>query len=337
MTQQSGRERVLRALSTGCGPVPWLEFIVDPDIASKIVGHAITPIGKSIMSYPDQVEFAQAVGIDGIYIVAYERFGVDIEETAQSYRYVGRVKGRDDLRRLEIPEVNRQAMEQEVDRARQAVGDSGLAIHPLCIFCVADAMQDAGFENFLNNLHDDPAFISELLAVYEEYNTKLLDIFSSLTEVDFIWVADDIAYNAGLFFSPRTFHELVMPMYRRMAAHIKKPWAFHSDGNITEVLDDLLSLGMNAIHPLQPDAMNIHDIKKRYGNRVCLIGNVDLRLLATGTPEQVESCVLDLAQLCALDGRYILSSGNSIPKFLKPENVMAMGRAIQTFNKENFE
>jgi uroporphyrinogen-III decarboxylase len=68
-----------------------------------------------------------------------------------------------------------------------------------------------------------------------------------------------------------------------------------------------------------------------------LIGNVDLRLLATGTPEQVESCVLDLAQLCALDGRYILSSGNSIPKFLKPENVMAMGRAIQTFNKENFE
>ena len=339
MAQQSEQEKVLRALTVGCGPVPWLEFLVHPDIASKILGRVCTPIGISGMSYVDQVDLALAVGLSGVNVVAYERFGSELVETDGSWSFVGRVTSRADLSRLDIPDVGTwvTGLVQEVLRARQAVGDSGLAIHANCMFCIPAAMQDAGFENFCINLYDDPTFIEGLLNVYEEYNTKLLDELSSLSEVDFIWVAEDIACNTGLLFSPRMFRELIMPIYRRMAAHIRKPWAFHSDGDITSVLDDLLSLGMNAIHPLQPDVMDIHDIKRRYGSRVCLMGNVDLGLLATGLPEQVERCVFDLAGLCAGDGRYVLSSGNSIPQYVRPENVVAMGRAIRIYNKEIFE
>jgi uroporphyrinogen decarboxylase len=66
-------------------------------------------------------------------------------------------------------------------------------------------------------------------------------------------------------------------LYQKIVANaIKKPWVFHSNGNLSLILDDLLTLGMNGIHPIQPAAMDIKRVKSLYGNRVCILGNIDL-------------------------------------------------------------
>jgi uroporphyrinogen-III decarboxylase len=127
-----------------------------------------------------------------------------------------------------------------------------------------------------------------------------------------------------------------MPYFRRLAAEIKKPWIYHSDGNITKVLDDLLSLGMNAIHPIQPDVMDIYSLKKTLGQKVTMVGNVDLNLLTLGSVDEVKSEVRRLMENCGVGGRYILSSSNSLANFLKLENISAMGEAKRAFLAEKF-
>jgi uroporphyrinogen decarboxylase len=79
--------------------------------------------------------------------------------------------------------------------------------------------------------------------------------------------------------------------------------------------------------------MNIRQVKKEYGSRVCLIGNVDVDLLSTGTPDEVETVVKDLIRDIALGGGYILSSGNSIPSYAKVENVLNMGRVLKKYGR----
>jgi uroporphyrinogen-III decarboxylase len=78
--------------------------------------------------------------------------------------------------------------------------------------------------------------------------------------------------------------------------------------------------------------MDIFKLKKEIGDRVCLMGNVDLHILANGTEKQVKEEVFHLANICGQGGGYMLSSSNSITDWVKAENMIAMGEAIKDFN-----
>ena len=150
--------------------------------------------------------------------------------------------------------------------------------------------------------------------------------------MDFIWVADDIAYKTSTFFSPAIFRKHILPLWRELAQSIRKPWIFHSDGDFSAILDDLLSLGMAGIHPLEVGAMDIFALKARLGSRVALVGNVDMGLLTSGTPAEVQTSVLELAERLNAGGGYLLSSGNSISADCRPENVAALGQTLASWN-----
>jgi uroporphyrinogen decarboxylase len=94
------------------------------------------------------------------------------------------------------------------------------------------------------------------------------------------------------------------------------------------VLPDLADLGVAAINPLEPEAMDIVQTKKDWGHRFCLLGNVSVHLLAVGTPAEVEAEVRRLLREVAPGGGYVLSSGNSLASYCRPENVQAMLAAL---------
>ena len=113
-----------------------------------------------------------------------------------------------------------------------------------------------------------------------------------------------------------------------------KPWVFHSDGNLLPILDDLLTLGMAGIHPIQPSAMDIKEIKAKYGNRVCILGNIDLDYTLTlGTPEEVDKEVKERIAVAGAGGGYIITSANSLTDYCKTENVWAMAAAVKKYGK----
>jgi uroporphyrinogen decarboxylase len=106
------------------------------------------------------------------------------------------------------------------------------------------------------------------------------------------------------------------------------PFISHSDGKITEIIPDLMAIGINALHPIEPKAMDIFELKRSIGKRACLIGNLDLdRLLTRGTPEEVDQGARYLIERLAPGGGYVLGSSNSIAHFVPPANYIAMLRA----------
>ena len=148
-----------------------------------------------------------------------------------------------------------------------------------------------------------------------------------------VWTADDIAFKNGLLLSPKMFRERILPHVRKVAESITIPWIFHSDGNLTAVLDDLVDLGIAGLHPVEPAAMDIRALQRRYGKRLCLVGNVDVHTLGAGTPAQVEAEVLGLLRDVAPAGGYILSSGNSLASYCRVENIRVMVEAISRYGE----
>jgi uroporphyrinogen decarboxylase len=100
------------------------------------------------------------------------------------------------------------------------------------------------------------------------------------------------------------------------------------------ILEDWLSLGMNGIHPIQPDVMDIFSLKEEIGHRVCLIGNIDMANLTFGTPEEVRAEVSEKLARVGRDGGYIISSSNSLIAEMKVENVQMMLTLIREQNSE---
>ncbi|HEX9028387.1 MAG TPA: uroporphyrinogen decarboxylase family protein, partial [Anaerolineales bacterium] len=133
------------------------------------------------------------------------------------------------------------------------------------------------------------------------------------------------------------FRQVFMPYYQRVAGSISIPWIFHTDGNFLPVLEDLLSLGMNALHPIEPDAVDIHEVKRRVAGRAALVGNIDINLLSSGTSQEVEQVTCDTIRAVGKDGRFILSSSNSITRSCRVDNVLTMVKTCRECGRYPFE
>jgi hypothetical protein len=308
-------------------------MLFDKGVAAGILGRPVAGMAADNPSFADQVSLCEATGLCAVGWPVYERFGSHKEKTQRSYHWVPHILDWDDLPGLRFPAINRTQLRAGVAAAADAIGERGLAFFPAGMFCVATTMNDMGFENFCTKLYDDPRLVRKVMEGYAAYNSQLLEFFSDQPEVDFIWVADDIAYKTATFFSPAIFRKHILPIWREMAQCIRKPWIFHSDGNFEPIFDDLISLGMAGIHPLEVGAMDIFAVRERVGAQIALIGNVDMGLLTAGEPAEVERAVLNLVERLSAGGGYLLSSGNSISADAVPENVRAMGDALARWNR----
>ena len=195
---------------------------------------------------------------------------------------------------------------------------------------ISPTMLSMGTTGFSLALYDNLAFIEAILDRYCEWAYVVAERACQLG-FDVFASTDDVAFKTNTFFSPEVFRELVLPRFQRVAEILTIPWVIHSDGNMRPFMDDLLTLGISGFHPNEKGAMDIQAMKRDYGKRLCLLGNVDLVTLGMGTPEEVEAEVRELIREIGPGGGYILSSGNSLAGYLRPENVLAMSAAVQKY------
>lgn len=133
---------------------------------------------------------------------------------------------------------------------------------------------------------------------------------------DFILLVNDVAFNAGPFISPARFAEIVTPYYQRAVEHIKGLGAIcivHSDGNLMPVLDQMLSLGADCLHSIDPMAgMDIAAVKRLTYPKMALMGNVQCNLLQDGPLEAIRQSVRYALDNAAPGGGYIFATSNTI-------------------------
>jgi uroporphyrinogen decarboxylase len=89
-------------------------------------------------------------------------------------------------------------------------------------------------------------------------------------------------------------------------------------------MDDLIDMGLDVIQPIDPSCMDMARVKKQWGERICLIGNVSNELLRSASTAEIEARVKALLRDAAPGGGFALGSGNSVPNWAKYENYLAM-------------
>jgi len=194
-----------------------------------------------------------------------------------------------------------------------------------------------GYENFCFALKDNSGLIKKM---FEQVGSLLTGLFEYMTKFNIIgalWLADDLAYTNGLLWSPKPMRRLLFPWYVKISSIAKKaglPLIFHSDGKLWDIMDDLINIGFNALHPIEPKAMDICEVRRKVGHNLCLIGNIDLGYTLTrGTPDEVEAEVKNRIRDLAPGGGYCVGSSNSIPDYVPLKNYNAMIEATFRYGK----
>ncbi|MGD9146633.1 MAG: uroporphyrinogen decarboxylase family protein [Anaerolineae bacterium] len=185
-----------------------------------------------------------------------------------------------------------------------------------------------GFETLCYALADDPELVG---AVAERVGGLVVGLVGRLAQIDgvvAICLYDDMGFRSGTFVSPADLGRYVLPWTRRCveASHAQGlPFILHSCGNLERIMDGLIDeVGIDAKHSFEDTIMPMPEVKAAYGDRVGLLGGVDMHLLAAGTPDQVRAASRRAMEDCAPGGGYAFGSGNTIANYVPLQNFLAM-------------
>ena len=191
-----------------------------------------------------------------------------------------------------------------------------------------------GMQNLLLDYVLNPQLVHDLARIATDFDMAAIDMAIQVG-ADVIVMPGDLAGEYTTIMSPQHYREYIKPYHKELVDHAHRRGVKivkHSDGNIWPILDDLVEVGFDGIHPIQPQCMDIAEVKEHLDGRACILGNIDCRyLLPFGTEEEVERCVKETIEKAAPGGGYIISSSNSIHPGCKPENYIAMVRAAHKY------
>jgi uroporphyrinogen decarboxylase len=336
--------------------VPLIEFGVDDDVKSAF-------LGRPVQTLEDEVEFWYEAGYDfvslqtGIRTLFWPGYSVSEKVGERGLRgipqlhvhtrtnystYVdqerdmgwategkGVITNLEELERFPWPDPERMDL-SVFDEVNQYLRPGMKVIANLGYIFTASWWL-MGLETFCIALHEQPELIRRLYDRIWSIQSRVLLRVLAYDVVGAVIHADDLAYAEALTVNPKHYREFVFPWYRWCGAMVRDrglPYIFHSDGRLYPVLDDLVACGFNALHPIEPKAMALGEVKKRVGDRLCLLGGIDLGYTLTrGTPSEVEEEVRRNILIAAPGGGYCVGSANSVTAYVPMENYNAMRRA----------
>jgi uroporphyrinogen decarboxylase len=147
-------------------------------------------------------------------------------------------------------------------------------------------------------------------------------------DVDGILLGCDWGSQQALMMGPENWHRYIGPRHARLFKRIRASgkYAFlHSCGNIFAVLPDVVEMGVQVLNPVQPECMDIREIKTRFGANLTFWGGISTQqTLPMGTPDEVRREVREVASLLGAGGGYILSPAQAIQDDVPLENCLAL-------------
>jgi uroporphyrinogen decarboxylase len=301
---------------------PLCEFGIDRPIKEAVLGRPLTTAA-------DEVDFWIKAGYDFVHVRPLYHLQV-VDHHSRSIEGVGVIRSWDDLVNNTWPW---QDLDSNVDYSQLYAVKKHLPQSMKIILSTGDIFtrvwMHMGYTHFCHSLFDQPELVSTLMRQHGEaileINRRSVEILGD--SLGAIWYTDDIAFGTGLLVHPEFFRQELFPYMTKIGDLARKagvPYLYHTDGSLWAVFDDFVQIGINAIHPLEPNSMDAVEVKRKVGDKLCLVGNISVDLLSRGTEREVRDSVRDRIEKLGYDGGYCVGSSNTIPHYVNPLNYKAM-------------
>jgi uroporphyrinogen decarboxylase len=191
-------------------------------------------------------------------------------------------------------------------------------------------------EKLLYYYKKKPDLVKDLARIGTDHILEVVEKAAGLG-ADAIALVSDLAFNQSTLMSPANYEEFLLPYHKEIIDFVHRRGMKiikHSDGNLWPIMDKMVEAGFDGMHPVQPQCMDIAEVKAKYSKKLCLLGNIDCEyLLPFGSEGDVEKAVKDTMAIAAPGGGYIISSSNTIHPGCKAENYVAMVKAARKYGK----
>lgn len=175
-----------------------------------------------------------------------------------------------------------------------------------------------GTEQLCMAISADPEWVIDMYETNAELVMAMYDVMvEGGFHFDAAFLACDLGYNSGLFFSPRHFEQQLHPTFAKLFAFFHDrgiPVILHSDGRILELIPYFIEAGLDCLNPLEAKAgMDLIELKQQYGNKLAFFGGIDVRAMAADDPKVIEEEIKTKLQVAKEGGGYIYHSDHSVP------------------------
>jgi uroporphyrinogen decarboxylase len=353
------------------GPVPFFELFADPGMVEAVLGEKfpvnlhqyseeslanlsedeVPGLLKSMEMY---VRFCREVGYDYVFMLtglSLSRSFVAAADTAASQNWPdgqrywqdlahGPIQSWADFEAYPWPKIE-ELSHPGLEYVNQIVPD-GMKV---AAFNYGGVFEHSswlmGLESFCLALRDQPDLVEAICQRVGELVSATAAQVVTIDNVELVLLSDDLGFFSGTLVSPDVLRRYVLPHYKKVVEAVHeagKVLVFHSCGNMYKLMDDLIDdVGIDCKHSFEDKILPVEDAYRRWGDRVTVLGGVDMDLLGRGTEEAVRARTREILEVCGTKGTgYCLGSGNTAANFIPKQNYLAMLDEGRRWNLEHF-
>jgi uroporphyrinogen decarboxylase len=198
-----------------------------------------------------------------------------------------------------------------------------------------------GLEKFSYALRDQPDLVAAICERVGELQSATAAQAVTIENVEMVFLSDDLGFFSGTLVSPDVVRRYIVPHYKTIADtthEAGKLLVFHSCGNMYKLMDDVVDdVGIDAKHSYEDKILPVEEAYRRWGDRVAILGGVDMDLLGRGTEQAVRARTREILEACGAKGTgYCLGTGNTAANYIPKQNYLAMLDEGRRWNQERF-
>jgi uroporphyrinogen decarboxylase len=189
-----------------------------------------------------------------------------------------------------------------------------------------------GMENLLMDFAENPVFVHDLMDAICEHDFEIID-WALKFNPDIIHFGDDWGQQRGLIMGPKLWRAFIKPRVARLYKRVRdagKIVSIHCCGDVHEIFDDLVELGVQLFNPFQPEVMDVYAIRKKYHGRMAFHGGMSIQqVLPFGKPAEVRAETRRLLKGLGQGGGYIFAPAHDIPSDVPVKNILAFQEVLE--------
>lgn len=185
-----------------------------------------------------------------------------------------------------------------------------------------------GYETLCFALFEQRDLVEAISQKLLEFDSTALKQMLQFDRVKMTWGSDDMGFKTSLAFAPDDMREFVLSNHKvlaKMSHEAGRPYLLHSCGKLDEIMDDLIDdVKIDAKHSFEDTIEDVRNVKRKYGDRLALIGGIDVDFLCRRSEEDIRQRVGETLDVCQSGGGYCMGTGNSVANYIPLDKYLTM-------------